>query len=190
MADTTTALDVLDGIAQDLGGTGGYDTLVPELQKIRELLAAGGGGTIADGSITTAKLADDAVTHDKIADGAVFTEHIFNEAVTYDKIDSNARVSLVSAVLYATDATTQETLSALGIQSTVITPSQAMANPIHNSSRSRLCWIDATSGYLESAPVSYSGNLQSQTILLWSKGLHSKATGTLGIDTSWTITSL
>lgn len=188
MADTTTALEVLDGIAQDLGGTGGYDTLVPELQEIRELLASG--VTVADGSITTAKLADGAVTHDKIANGAVFTDHIFNGAVTYDKIDSNARVSLVSVVLYATDATTQDTLSALGIQSTVITPSQAMANPIHNSSRSRLCWIDATSGYLESAPVSYSGNLQSQTILLWAKGLYSKATGVLGVDNSWTITSL
>lgn len=187
MADT--AVEALTDIIEDQGGTTSATTVVQAIEDLGEVIGQGG-GTIADGSVTTAKLADDAVTHDKIADGAVFTDHIFNGAVTYDKIDGNARVSLVSAVLYATDATTQETLSALGIQSTVITPSQARANPIHNSSRSRLCWIDATSGYLESAPVSYSGNLQSQTILLWSKGLHSKATGTLGVDDSWTISSL
>lgn len=82
MADTTTALDVLDGIAQDLGGTGGHDTLVPELQEIRELL--GGEGipnavdawldahpeattTVQDGSITGVKIADDTIPDAKLA---------------------------------------------------------------------------------------------------------------------------
>lgn len=58
------------------------------------------------------------------------------------------------------------------------------------STRSMLCWIDTASGYLEKAPLGFSGNLQSQTITLWAKGLHSMATGTLGVDTSWTITAL
>ena len=45
------------------------------------------GGAPADGSITEAKLANDAVTTGKIADGAVHAEDILDGAVTQAKLD-------------------------------------------------------------------------------------------------------
>lgn len=171
-----TELEVLRDIISDLGGTGDFETVVPALKKIQELLAAGGGGTVADGSITTPKLA--------------------SSAVTIDKISHNAKQELTSAILYATDATTAQTLAALGFTATVLTPQGAYSTvdayglTPQMSTRSALCWIDTTSGYLEKAPIDFSGNLQSQTITLWAKGLFSKATGVLGVDDSWTISSL
>lgn len=45
MADTTTELEVLDQIVDVLGGQSGqYETVVPTLQQIRDLLGGGGGG--------------------------------------------------------------------------------------------------------------------------------------------------
>lgn len=43
-------------------------------------------GTVPDGSITTAKLADDAVTNPKVADAAIGNAELANDAVTKDKI--------------------------------------------------------------------------------------------------------
>jgi len=224
MADKT-ALETIKGIIEANGGTTDAETIVPALEDLGEVIAAGGGGGIADGSVTTAKLADGAVigmklaagavgrakifdgavttakladgavTTAKLADGAVTTAKLADGAVTTGKISSNAKKELTSGILYATDATTAQTLTALGFTATVLTPKDAYSATDayslapQNSIRSMLCWIDATSGYLEKAPISFSGNLQSQTILLWGKGLHSTATGTLGVDTSWTITA-
>jgi len=60
-----------------------------------------GAGGVADGAITTAKLAADAVDGTKIADdsidsehyvdGSIDTVHISNDAVTADKVDSDLR---------------------------------------------------------------------------------------------------
>ena len=204
MADKT-ALETIKGIIEANGGTTDAETIVPALEDLGEVIAAGGGGGIADGSVTTAKLADGAVIGMKLAagavgrakifDGAVTTAKLADGAVTTGKISSNAKKELTSGILYATDATTAQTLTALGFTATVLTPKDAYSATDayslapQNSIRSMLCWIDATSGYLEKAPISFSGNLQSQTILLWGKGLHSTATGTLGVDTSWTITA-
>lgn len=151
---------------------------------------------ISDGSVTTAKLANGAVTALKLADEAVYTANIADGSVTIDKIDDSAKRELASAILYTADATTAQTLTALGFTATVLTPQGAYGTvdaygmPPHMSVRSMLCWIDTTSGYLEKAPLGFSGNLQSQAIMLWAKGLHSMASGTLGVDTSWTITAL
>ena len=59
---------------------------------IRPLSGAGGGGsaTIPDGSIATAKLANNAVTGPKIASNAVITTKIANGAVTGPKLDANS----------------------------------------------------------------------------------------------------
>lgn len=82
MADTTTELEVLDQIVDVLGGTSGqYETVVPVLQQIKELLASGitdpeaiaeavaawldehpeATTTVRDGSITGVKLAQDVI---------------------------------------------------------------------------------------------------------------------------------
>ena len=58
---------------------------------------AGGGGTVADGSITTVKLANDAVTIDKVASNAIGTDQLVNKAVTGGKI---ADGTIGSCLLY------------------------------------------------------------------------------------------
>lgn len=74
MADT--AVETVLGIIEQQGGTSTARTLVPALVDLGEIIAGGGGGTIEDGSVTTAKLADEAVTTAKIADGAVTADKI------------------------------------------------------------------------------------------------------------------
>ena len=66
MADTTTELEVLDDIVDVLGGTSGqYETVVPTLRQIKELL--GGGGAVPDGAVTFPKLSQD--VQDAIEEG-------------------------------------------------------------------------------------------------------------------------
>ena len=66
MADTITELEVLDQIVDVLGGTSGqYETVVPVLQQIKELL--GGGGAVPDGAVTFPKLSQD--VQDAIEEG-------------------------------------------------------------------------------------------------------------------------
>jgi len=88
MADNTTELEVLDEIVDTLGGQSGqYETVVPVLQQIKELLAAGitdpeaiaeavaawldehpeATTTVQDGSITGVKIADDTIPDAKLA---------------------------------------------------------------------------------------------------------------------------
>ena len=66
MADTTTELEVLDDIVDVLGGQSGqYETVVPTLRQIKELL--GGGGAVPDGAVTFPKLSQD--VQDAIEEG-------------------------------------------------------------------------------------------------------------------------
>ena len=44
------------------------------------------GAGVADGAVTTAKLAADAVDSDKIADGAIDSVHIADDQITYAKL--------------------------------------------------------------------------------------------------------
>lgn len=88
MADNTTELEVLNQIVDVLGGQSGqYETVVPVLQQIKELLAAGitdpeaiaeavaawlddhpeATTTVQDGSITGVKIADDTIPDAKLA---------------------------------------------------------------------------------------------------------------------------
>ena len=61
-------------------------------KEVRVIPAGGGGssGPIADGSVTTAKLADEAVTRVKIAESAVTTTRLDDGAVTRAKLSTNA----------------------------------------------------------------------------------------------------
>ena len=96
MADNTTELEVLNQIVDVLGGQSGqYETVVPVLQQIKELLAAGitdpeaiaeavaawldehpeATTTVQDGSITGVKIADDTIPDAKLAQtGGVLDE--------------------------------------------------------------------------------------------------------------------
>jgi hypothetical protein len=218
MANDGTALGALNEIIENAGGTSDAQTLVPAIEDLGEIIGSGGGGgggTIADGSITTKKLANGAVTNAKLAtlgvgqdnikqdavgnhqlaDDAVHTGNIMDGSVSSSKINASAKQELILGILYAADATTAQTLAALGFAATVLTPKDAYSTTdaygtsIQMSTRSMLCWIDTASGYLEKAPLGFSGNLQSQAITLWAKGLHSTASGILGVDESWTITA-
>jgi hypothetical protein len=50
----------------------------------------GGGGTVTDGSITTSKIADNAVTSAKILNGTIATIDISDNAITTSKLSANA----------------------------------------------------------------------------------------------------
>ena len=75
-------------------GQGWYDTAAGSLKIYNgssfQALTGGTGGTLSDGSVTTAKLAPDAVTAAKIATDAVTETKIKDDAVTTDKIADGA----------------------------------------------------------------------------------------------------
>lgn len=93
----TTAIDSLRGILngfRDLNSKGIYTMNATETDLLRQILievqALSIGGTIADGSVTTAKIADLNVTTVKIADLAVTTAKLDNNSVTTGKIAGGA----------------------------------------------------------------------------------------------------
>ena len=66
-----------------------------------------GAGGVADGAVTTAKLAADAVDSDKIADGAIDAVHIADDQITYAKLaDEFTEIqALTGSVINWDDAT-------------------------------------------------------------------------------------
>lgn len=152
--------------------------------KLTEI-SQGGGGGIADGSVTTEKLANSAVTTDKLD----------THAVTWDKIDGEAVRVMHDTSLVAANSQTDQALTALGFPHKMYTPAQMAEEDgygdtsyrRYGDTSYRLCWISGTS--LEVAPITFVGDLQTQAITLYAKGLHSMASGVLGVDTSWTITA-
>lgn len=163
--------------------------------KLTEISQGGGGGGIADGSVTTKKLANYAVTNEKLAAGAVSSRNIeggavaLNQladgAVAFAKIDPNAVTTIRSVWLVAANSQTDQALTALGFPHTTRTPAGMAEASEYINGTLRLCWISGTT--LEVAPINFIGNLQTQAITLWAKGLHSTASGILGVDDSWTI---
>jgi hypothetical protein len=175
MANDGTALGALNEIIESAGGTSDAQTLVPAIEQLGEIIGSGGGGGIADGSVTTAKLANSAVTTDKLK----------TNAVTWDKIDGSAVSAMHATSLVAVDSQTDQTLTALGFLHSTFTPAEMMVDDRYVDHSVRLCWISGTT--LEVAPIDFYGNLQTQAITLYAKGSNSMASGTLGVDESWTI---
>ena len=165
MAHDGTALGALQEIIGNAGGTSDAQTLVPAIEQLGEIIGSGGGGGIADGSVTTAKLADNAVTWDKIDGSAVRAMHA---------------ISLVAA-----DSQTNQALALLGFPHKMYTPAEMMVDDRYADHTVRLCWISGTT--LEVAPIDFYGNLQTQAITLYAKGSGSMVSGILGVDESWTI---
>lgn len=157
--------------------------------------SAGHSADIADGSITTAKLAtfavtsaklaNAAVTDDKLADGAVTSYKLGNMAVTWDKINDDAISRIQATSLIAADSQADQALTALHMAHSTLTPEQIAENNEYARSTNRLCWIKGT--FLEVASIIFFGDLLSGQITLYAKGMHSTASGKLGVDTSWTI---
>jgi hypothetical protein len=78
-----------------------------------------GAGGVADGAVTTAKLADDAVDSAKITDGAIDTVHIADDQITYAKMGAEFTTA---AALSGTDvdwATAQTFTKTLGSNTTL-----------------------------------------------------------------------
>ena len=74
-----------------------------------------GAGGVADGAVTTAKLADDAVDSAKITDGAIDTVHIADDQITYAKMGAEFTTAAAlsgTAVDWATAAVFTKTLAA------------------------------------------------------------------------------
>ena len=129
-------------------------------------------------SVDRAIISDGSITTDKLADGAV----------TYDKLSDDAITNTSSVVLVAADSQADQALTALGFVHEKYTPAEMAVNTRFANGAFRLCWIHDTS--LEVAPIAFIGNLQTQAITLYAKGNGSMASGSLGVDTSWTITAL
>lgn len=190
MANDGTALGALQEIIENAGGTSDAQTLVPAIEDLGEIIGSGGGGggTIADGSITTKKLANYAVTSGKIADKAIMKEHLsgplISMLVTEDYMKNYVNKQTNYVTLVAADQTTATALSAMGYED-VLTLSPAGMQLFFSNPKIRLCWISGAT--LEVAPISFFGNLQTQATTLYAKGSKSLASGILGVDESWTI---
>lgn len=140
-------------------------------------LWTGAESIVANGSVSTAKLANYAVTNDKIA-----AHTIEMDSLSYDLVESLSAIEFV-----ATDATTQAVMANSGQTAVVIAPNVFGSSDESNNSRTRLCWFTMANG-LEVAPIGYTADLQG-VLTFYARGLHSMASGTMN-DTSWTITAL
>ena len=175
MADT--AVETVLGIIDASGGTSSAKTLVPALIDLGEIIA-GGSGTIADGSVTTAKIADGAITSTKMDEDFLASIYAYS-----DNADE--------AVILAADATTAQALWTYGIVAEVAAPDDLDVSEVNLKGLAkpniRLCWINGTD--LELAGVHLDGDMVGQAITMVAVGNTSTISGVLGVDSAWTITA-
>ena len=176
MADS--AVETISGIVSSAGGSTEAKTLIPALVDLGTLIGGGGGGTIEDGSITTDKIADGAITASKM-DGTFLSS-------IYDYADMSSE-----AVILATDATSAQVLMTYGVTAAIVAPDDFDVSNANLTNlvdpQTRLCWINGTD--LEVAGVHIDGDMVGQTITMVAKGNTSTISGVLGVDTAWTITA-
>lgn len=102
MADTTTELEVLDEIVDVLGGESGqYETVVPTLQQIRDLLGGGGGGSGYNPSLSVGRA--DALTgadetaqwaqRESTGSGSAIVRSVQGAAVVWNQLVGNIGIS-------------------------------------------------------------------------------------------------
>ena len=140
-------------------------------------LWTGAESIVANGSVTTAKLADYAVISNKLAPGAV----------TRNEISISLYNELSSIDYVAADATTQAVMANAGKTAVTLAPNAFVNSGESDNSRTRLCWFTMANG-LEIASIGYAADLQG-VLTFYARGLHTMASGTMN-DTSWTITAL
>jgi hypothetical protein len=130
-ADYTVSGTTLTFVSAPPSGTGNIRV---------KILSAYAGGVPNNESVTTEKLANDAVTADKIAAGAVGTSEIANDAVTADKIAAGA----VGTSEIANDAVTADKIAAGAVGTSEIADSAVTDAKIAAMNASKLTGDVAT----------------------------------------------
>lgn len=160
------------------------------------------GSIIADGSVTAPKIANGAVTGDKIANGTVTGDKIAENTISETRLSQGFLNSLVysndlaiagstyfNPIFQAASVAAAQVLELMGITTTQILPSEiSIRTPILQDIRFRLVWLNGAE--LDSGNVFYSANTDTGVVTLFAIGRTSKCTGVMGVDASWTVTSI
>lgn len=191
MAHDGTALGALNEIIESAGGTSDAQTLVPAIEDLGEIIAAGsggGGGGIADGSVTTDKLADEAVTTKKLDFVELETDGELESSITRQQREKGG----IPFKLIAADATSQALAQNLGGATVEIMQPADLYNASDNTrifmqDAVTLVWLNGT--VVESARLQFYAvmNGSSAVSYVYARGNGSTASGVLGMDESWTI---
>ena len=182
-----TAVEEIQSIVESLGGTSTAETVVPALQDLQTAISQGG-GTVADGSVTTAKLAIGAVTEDRLSSDlkSGWTEGVTSQIARFHEL-SILGASPMHMKAIATDATVAAILEQMGVGSDTRTPLQLILNMSElGDSRCTLVWVIGTT--LDSGKMCYCADLQTGTITVFARGLVSTCSGTAAAG--WSIASL
>lgn len=170
------------------------------------------GSIIANGAVTTPKIANGAITGDKLASNAVTGTKIAENTVSGNKIaegtiqETNLSQGFLNSLVYSNPLATAgstyitpyfraasvaaaQALTLIGIPTSQLIPNEiSMETPILQDIRFRLVWLNDAE--LDSGNVFYSANTGTGVVTLFAIGRTSKCTGVMGVDTSWTVTSI
>lgn len=118
------------------------------------------------------------------------TSELTNDSGYLTEIDFDDRMAIPA--MYATDATSKSVINnVLGADVNIITPASFSNMTLlmyFLSPRTWFAWMNGTE--LELARLGVSVNVNSNTITLYLRGRQSIATGTMGVDSAWTVSAL